>query len=141
MQVKNCWHSNNVERMCENILHEFSIVKTLCARWVAHFLIHVTCIKTVVYDSKAQFGDISAWSKWLLCRFLTLNEMWIHHYTPESLRQSHEGLKPSINHPKWPKTQHNRLLSNYFWWRNRRWHIYQLSWERIKITREWYVVL
>ena len=38
-------------------------------------------------------------------RYITTDEVWIHHYTPESKRQSSEWTAAGESRPKRPKTQ------------------------------------
>ena len=49
-------------------------------------------------------------------RYVTMDETWIHQYTPESNRQSAEWTAKSENRPKRPKTQSSSgkvLASNF----------------------------
>ena len=52
-----------------------------------------------------------------LRRFVTMDETWIHYYTPESNRQSAQWLKPGESRPKRPKTQRSagKVMASIFW--------------------------
>ena len=70
-----------------HILHEELQIKKLCARWVPHLLtpdqkrmrmkISEQCLERF-NKNKADF----------VRRFITMDETWIHHYTPESKQHS-----------------------------------------------------
>lgn len=99
-----------------HILHEHLNMKKLCARWVPRFL---------TIDQKQQRVDNSEHALELLKgnaneffrRFVTMDETWIHYYTPESKRQSAEWLEPGESRPKRPKTQQSagKILASVFW--------------------------
>ena len=50
-------------------------------------------------------------------RYVTMDETWIHHYTPESNRQSAEWTAKGQNRPKRSKTQISagQVLASVFW--------------------------
>jgi len=99
-----------------HILHEFLNMKKLCARWVP---------RTLTIDQKQQRVENSEHClalfrrnpKEFLHRFVTIDETWIHHYTPESNRQSAEWLESHESRPKRPKTQASdgKVLASIFW--------------------------
>ena len=49
-------------------------------------------------------------------RYVTTDETWIHHYTPESNRQSAEWTAKGENRPKQPKSQMSagKVLASVF---------------------------
>lgn len=51
-----------------------------------------------------------------ICRCVTMDETWIHHYTPESLCQSAEWTQVGESRPKWPncKCWPVRFWTRYF---------------------------
>ena len=57
---------------------------------------------------------------------MTIDEIWIDHYTPESNRQSAEWTAKGENRPMWPKT--GKVLVPYFLG-CLRYFTYRLSWE------------
>jgi len=74
------------------IMHEELDMKKLCARWVPHLLtadqkrtrmkISEQCLERF-NKNKTDF----VWRQ-----FITMDESWIHHYTPESKQQSKQKL-------------------------------------------------
>ena len=50
-------------------------------------------------------------------RYITMDEVWIHHYTPESKRQSSEWTAAGESRPKRPKTQQwaGKVMASVFW--------------------------
>ena len=50
-------------------------------------------------------------------RYVTMDETWIHHYSPESNWQSAEWTAKDENRPKRPKTQMSigKVLVSVFW--------------------------
>ena len=99
-----------------HILHECLDMKKLSARWVPRLL---------TIDQKQERIDKSEHGlmmfkrdpKEFLRRFVTMDETWIHYYTPESNRQSAEWLKPGETRPKRPKTQRSagKVMASVFW--------------------------
>ncbi|XP_053949369.1 histone-lysine N-methyltransferase SETMAR-like [Anastrepha ludens] len=53
----------------------------------------------------------------LLRRFITMDETWIHHYTPQSNKQSADWLEAGQSRPKRPKTHQSagKVLASIFW--------------------------
>ncbi|KAM8719395.1 hypothetical protein ACLKA7_012018 [Drosophila subpalustris] len=52
-----------------------------------------------------------------LRRYITMDETWIHHFTPESNRQSAEWHAAGESRPKRPKTQQlaDKVIASVFW--------------------------
>ena len=50
-------------------------------------------------------------------RYVTMDDTWIHYYTPESNQQSAEWTAKGENRPKRPKTQMSasKVLTSWFW--------------------------
>ncbi|XP_070851358.1 histone-lysine N-methyltransferase SETMAR-like [Drosophila suzukii] len=86
------------------ILHEHLDMRKLCSKWVPRLL---------TPDQKHQRIDASETCLSMLKRnrtdffrrYVTMDETWIHHYTPESSRQSSEWVVAGESRPKRPKTQ------------------------------------
>ena len=99
-----------------NILHEHLHMKKLCARWVPRFLT-IDQKQQRVDDSERGLKLFQRNPNEFLRRFVTMDETWIHHYTPESNRQSAEWLQPGESRPKRPKTQQSagKVLASIFW--------------------------
>ncbi|XP_032676157.1 histone-lysine N-methyltransferase SETMAR-like [Odontomachus brunneus] len=56
-------------------------------------------------------------SKEFLHLYITVDETWIHHYTPKSKQQSAQWIPKSGSAPKRPKTQQSagKVLATVFW--------------------------
>ncbi|XP_070851493.1 histone-lysine N-methyltransferase SETMAR-like [Drosophila suzukii] len=86
------------------ILHEHLDLRKLCSKWVPRLL---------TPDQKQQRIDASETCLSMLKRnrtdffrrYVTMDETWIHHCTPESSRQSSEWVVAGESRPKRPKTQ------------------------------------
>jgi len=76
----------------QNVLHETLDMKKLSARWVPRL------------RGKALFGMFKRNPKEFLRRFVTVDETWIHHYTPETKEQSKQWAKSGKFAPKKAKT-------------------------------------
>lgn len=99
-----------------NILHEHLQMKKLCARWVPR-LLTIDQKQHRVSDSEANLELFRRNPKEFLRRFVTMDETWIHHYTPESNRQSATWLEPGESRQKRPKTQTSagKVMASIFW--------------------------
>lgn len=105
----------SVDRV-HNILHEKLQMKKLCARWVSRLL---------TIDQKRTRKDFSKQGLSMLTRnpqdfwrrFVTVDETWIHHYTPESKQQSKQWTAPGENAPKKAKTvlSAGKVMATVFW--------------------------
>ena len=105
----------SVDRV-HNILHEKLEMKKLCARWVPRLL---------TIDQKRKRHDISQQclsklkrnSQDFWRRFVTVDETWIHHYTPESKQQSKQWTAPGECAPKKAKTvlSAGKVMATVFW--------------------------
>jgi len=98
------------------ILHEELDMKKLCARWVP-------CLFTA--DQKRTCMEIS--EQCLECfnknktdfvhQFITMDETWIHHYTPESKQQSKQWIEAACSASK--KTRlvpsAGKVMASVFW--------------------------
>jgi histone-lysine N-methyltransferase SETMAR len=98
------------------ILHHELHMKKICARWVPRLLtpeqkrIRMTtsaeCLKIFKKDSTD-----------FLRRFVTMDETWIHHYTPETKQQSKQWTAPGEPTPKKAKTvpSAGKVMASVFW--------------------------
>ena len=85
------------------ILHEHLNMRKFCSKWVPRLL---------TVDQKQQGADDSERSLELFqrnkmnfsMRYVKMDETWIHHYTPESNRQSAKWTEKDENPLKRPKT-------------------------------------
>jgi histone-lysine N-methyltransferase SETMAR len=81
------------------ILHEELDMKKLCARWVPRLLTadqKRTCMKI----SKQCLECFNKNKTDFLHRFITMDETWIHCYTPESKQQSKQWTETNCLAPK-----------------------------------------
>lgn len=99
-----------------NILHEHLQMKKLCARWVPRFLT-IDQKQERVDASKRSLEMFQRNKKEFLRRFITVDETWIHYYTPESKENAKEWLHTGSNAPKRPRTQQSagKVMATVFW--------------------------
>ena len=92
------------------ILHECLSMRKLCSKWVLCLLIvNQNCVD----DSEHYLQLFQHNKEKLLCKYVTMDETWIHHFTPESA----EWTPADESHPKRPKTQTlaGKVLASIFW--------------------------
>ena len=86
------------------IFHEYLSMKKLCSQWVL-------CLLTVeqkqqrVDDSECCLQLFQRNEKEFLRKYVTIEETWVHHFTPEWNQQSAEWTATGENRPKRPKMQ------------------------------------
>ena len=98
------------------ILHEHLSMRKLCSKWVL-------CLLTV--DQKEQRIDDSEYclqlfqcsKKEFLRKYVTMDEILIHHFMSQSNWQSAEWTAAGESRLKWPKTQTSagKVLTSVFW--------------------------
>jgi len=98
------------------ILYEELDMKRLCARWVprlftadqkrTHMKISEQCLERF-NKNKTDF----------VCRFITMDETWIHHYTPESKQQSRQWTEAGCSGPKKTRSvpSAGKVMASVFW--------------------------
>lgn len=99
-----------------HIIHQYLDMRKLCAKWVP---------RELTFDQKQQRVDDSERCLQLLTRntpeflrrYVTMDETWLHHYTPESNRQSAEWTATGEPSPKRGKTQKSagKVMASVFW--------------------------
>ncbi|XP_012564110.2 histone-lysine N-methyltransferase SETMAR-like [Hydra vulgaris] len=99
-----------------HIIHEYLDMRKLCAKWVP---------RELTIDQKQQRIDDSEQCLELLhrnrtdffCRYITMDETWLHHHTLESNRQSAEWTARDEPTPKRGKTQQSagKVMASVFW--------------------------
>nr|XP_033774750.1 histone-lysine N-methyltransferase SETMAR-like [Geotrypetes seraphini] len=99
-----------------NILNEKLHMRKLCAQWVPQLL---------TFYQKCKRKDISMQCLMMfnrnpqefLCRFVTVDETWIHLYTPESQQKSKQWTMTGENAPKKAKTvlSPEKVMATVFW--------------------------
>ena len=87
-----------------NILHARLCVRKLCATLVPR-LLTIDQRRIRVTSSEQNLAYFNRNPKDLLHRFVTMDETWIHYYSPESREGSKQWVKPSKSAPKRPETQ------------------------------------
>lgn len=98
------------------ILHEKLEARKLCARWVPR-LLTINQKRIRVTTSMKNLELFQKDSSEFLRRYVTMDETWIHHYTPESNEQAKQWVLPGQRVPKRPKTQRwaGKVMASVFW--------------------------
>jgi hypothetical protein len=81
------------------ILHEELDMKKLCTRWVPH-LLTADQKRTRMEVSEQCLEHFNKNKTDFVHRFITVDEAWIHHYTPESKQQSKQWTEAGCSVPK-----------------------------------------
>jgi hypothetical protein len=81
------------------ILHEELDMKMPCARWVPR-LLTADQKRTRMNISEQCLGCFNKNKTDVLRQFITMDETWIHHYTPESKQQSKQWSEAGCSAPK-----------------------------------------
>ena len=91
-------------------------MRKLCSKWVLRLLQSIKK-KTMRRWFRALFATVSMQQKGDLHTYITVDEIYIHHFTPESNRQSAEWTAAGESRPKRPKTQTSagKFLASVFW--------------------------
>lgn len=99
-----------------HIVHEYLGMRKLCSKWVPRVL---------TFDQKQQRIDDSKQCLELfnhnksefMRRYVTMDETWLHHFTPESKRSSSEWTARGEPSPKRAKTQQSagKVMASVFW--------------------------
>ncbi|KAK2581556.1 hypothetical protein KPH14_005207 [Odynerus spinipes] len=99
-----------------SILHENLSMRKLLSKWVPR-LLTPDQKRQRVDDSERCLELFKRNKKDFLCRYVTMDETWIHYYTPESKRSSAEWTAVGESRPKRPKTQISagKVMASVFW--------------------------
>ncbi|XP_043644536.1 histone-lysine N-methyltransferase SETMAR-like, partial [Drosophila teissieri] len=99
-----------------HILHEYLDMKKLSARWVPRLLTH-DHKRNRVTISKECLAMFNRNPNEFLRRFVTVDETWIHHTTPETKEQSRQWVSPGERAPKKAKVglSANKVMATVFW--------------------------
>ena len=91
-------------------------MKKLYSKWVPH-LLTVDQNQRWILDSERCLELFTRNKKDFLHRYITMNEAWIHHFTPESKRASAEWRGEGESRPKRPNTQQSagKVMGSVFW--------------------------
>ena len=99
-----------------HIVDEYLNMRKLCSKWVPREL--TTDQKQQRIDDSKQCLELFNRNKSeFLRRYVTMDETWLHHFTPESNRQSAEWTARDEPTPKRGKTQKSagKVLASVFW--------------------------
>ncbi|XP_025161796.1 histone-lysine N-methyltransferase SETMAR-like [Harpegnathos saltator] len=99
-----------------HILHEYLDMKKLSARWVPR-LLTLDHKRNRVTISKECLAMFSRNPNEFLRRFVTVDETWIHHTTPETKEQSRQWVSSGERAPKKAKVglSANKVMATVFW--------------------------
>lgn len=99
-----------------NILHNELAMRKLSARWVPR-LLTVDQKRVRMQMSKLSLSQFKRNKKEFLRRYVTVDETWIHHYTPEMKIQSAQWVFPNERAPKKAKTTQSagKVMATVFW--------------------------
>ena len=98
------------------ILTENLDMRKLCARWVPRLLkmeqkqrlecVSIECL-AMFHSNKADFSRL----------FITMNETWVYHFTPETKEQSKKSTERGESALKWAKTAPyaGKVIASVFW--------------------------
>ena len=98
------------------IIHEYLYMRKLCAKWVPRELT-IDQKQQHVNDSEQCLKLFKRNKPEFLRRYVTMDETWLHHFTPESNRQSDEWTAHDEPNPKRGKTQQSagKVMASVFW--------------------------
>jgi hypothetical protein len=100
----------------EYILHEELDMKKLRARWLLH-LLTADQKRTRMKISEQCLEHFNKNETDFVRQFITMEETWIHHYTPESKQQSKQWTEAGCSAPK--KTSSvpsaGKVMASVFW--------------------------
>ena len=96
-----------------NILHTHLCMRKLCARWVLRFFT-VNQKRIRVTTSEQNLAHLNRNLKEFLCRFITMDETWIHHYYAYSTAYYAAILHCLADEirKKWPYLKKKEILSH-----------------------------
>lgn len=99
-----------------HVLHEYLDMRKLSARWVPRLLTkdHMRNRMTISKECLAMFNSKP---DEFLRRFVTVDETWIHHCTPETKEQSKQWVSAGERAPKKAKMglSANKIMATVFW--------------------------
>lgn len=99
-----------------HILHEHLSMRKLFSRWVPRFLT-IDQKQHRINDSESNLLLFKHDPKDFVRRYVTMDETWIHHYTPESNQQSAQWFAHGESREQRPRTQQSagKVLASVFW--------------------------
>lgn len=104
------------EGSVHTILHQHLSMRKLFSKWVPR-LLTVDQKQQRIDDSESCLELFNRNKQDFLRRYVTMDETWIHHHTPESNRQSAEWTAAGEPRPKRPKSQKSagKVMASVFW--------------------------
>jgi len=98
------------------ILHEELDMKKLCAGWVPR-LLTADQKRTRVKISEQCLERFNKNKTDFMRRLITMDETWIHHYTPESKQQSKQWTEADCSAPKKTRSvpSAGKVMASLFW--------------------------
>jgi len=98
------------------ILHAELDMKKLCARWVPR-LLTAHQKRTRMKISEQCLERFNKNKTDFMRRFITMDETWIHHYTPESKQQSKQWTEAGCSAPKKTRSvpSAGKVTASVFW--------------------------
>lgn len=99
-----------------HIIHEYLGMRKLFSKWVPRELT-IDQKQQRVDDSEQCLALFNHNKKDFLRRYVTMDETWLHHYTPESNRQSAKWTAYGESNPTRGKTQQSagKVMASVFW--------------------------
>jgi len=99
-----------------NVLHEYLNMSKLSSRWVPR-LLSAEHKRNRLVIAKESLALLNANKNEFLRRFVTVDETWIHHHTPESKEQSKQWISTGETAPKKAKIglSANKVMATVFW--------------------------
>lgn len=97
------------------IVHQDLLMKKVCARWVPRLLTEDNKLKRV--RTSEQCLEMIRQDPDFYRSFITMDETWLHHYTPESKQQSMQWIKPGEKAPRKAKAvpSAGKVMASVFW--------------------------
>lgn len=104
------------EERVRNILHKELGMRKLCARWVPH-LLNADQKQMRKRFSQQCLDRFKRDPTDFVRRFVTMDETWVHHYTPETKQQSKQWVKAGGPAPKKAKSipSAGKVMASVFW--------------------------
>ncbi|QQP42126.1 Putative DD34D transposase, partial [Caligus rogercresseyi] len=97
-----------------HIVHEYLDMRKLCAKWVPRELT-IDQKQRRIDDSEQCLKLFNRNQSEFLRRNVTMDETWLHHFTPESNRQSAEWIAYHEPNPKRGKQSAGKVMASVFW--------------------------
>ncbi|GBP85450.1 Histone-lysine N-methyltransferase SETMAR [Eumeta japonica] len=117
MKVRELTHAVGIStEWVHHILHKYLGMRKLSARWVPR-LLTLDRKRNRVTTSKECLAMFSRNPDKFLRRFVTMDETWIHHNTPETKEQSKQWVSRGERVPKKAKQSlsANKVMATVFW--------------------------